>query len=59
MAFRQTVVRRLLKRPELSGSRMPQSNENDPLTYVLRIAGIMIMVFGIVIAGMMTLIHLT
>jgi hypothetical protein len=55
MAFRQKFVRRLLGRPE---GRAPQGSEGDPLTYALRIGGVMVMVFGIVIAGMMTLFHL-
>lgn len=59
MAFRQSVVRQLIGRlqpskPERVGSA--QSHE-DPLTYVLRISGVMIMVFGVVIAGMVTAFH--
>ena len=56
MAFRQHVVRRILGRPLRPASRVTGDDE-DPLTYVLRIAGVMTMVFGIVIAGMVTLIH--
>nr|WP_047166754.1 hypothetical protein [Sphingomonas sp. Y57] len=56
MAFRQAAVRRLLGRP----AGPPSSNdEDDALTYILRIAGVMIMIFGIVLGGMMTLFHLT
>ncbi len=59
MAFRQTVVRRLLNRPELPRSQLREGDDTeDPLTYILRIAGIMVMVFGIVLGGMMTFIHL-
>jgi hypothetical protein len=54
MAFRQKFVRRRLGRPEGDA----QGSEGDPITYALRIGGIMVMVFGIVIAGMMTLFHL-
>ncbi|MCP5403746.1 MAG: hypothetical protein H6917_15350 [Novosphingobium sp.] len=56
MAFRQTFVRRLIGRPHMSGLSASQSD--DPLTYILRIAGVMIMVFGIVIGGMFTLFNL-
>jgi hypothetical protein len=58
IAFRQTYVRRLIGR---SSSSDPQSEPNpstgDPLTYALRIAGTMMMVFGIAIAGMITLFY--
>ncbi len=58
MAFRQAFVRRLLGRPRRSPSQFGQDNsDEDPLTYILRIAGIMIMVFGIALGGMMTLFH--
>ncbi|MEZ5656277.1 MAG: hypothetical protein R3E04_10410 [Sphingobium sp.] len=53
MAFRQDFVRRLVGRPSRPASSV---NENsDPLTYILRIAGIMIMAFGIAIGGMVTM----
>jgi hypothetical protein len=54
MAFRQTAVRRLLGR----SARRTAEVEEDPLTYVLRISGIMIMVFGIIISGMFAAFHL-
>lgn len=57
MAFRQHVARRLLGKPARPASSR-SDDEEDPLTYVLRIAGVMVMIFGIVIAGMVTLIHL-
>ncbi|WP_395336910.1 hypothetical protein WBP06_20960 [Novosphingobium sp. BL-8H] len=57
MAFRQHVARRILGRPIRPDTRQAPDNE-DPLTYGLRIAGVMIMVFGIVIAGMVTLFNL-
>lgn len=59
MAFRQHVARRILGRslrPAVCQSA--DDEEENPLTYVLRIAGVMVMVFGVVIAGMVTLIHL-
>jgi hypothetical protein len=61
MAFRQAAVRRLIGRPVRppSRSRDQSDNEDEPLTYVLRIAGVMIMIFGIVIAGMVTLLNLS
>ena len=53
MAFRQDFVRRLVGRPPRPAASV---NENsDPLTYILRIAGIMIMAFGIAIGGMVTM----
>ena len=56
MAFRQDFVRRLVGRSPRPASSV---NENsDPLTYILRIAGIMIMVFGIAIGGMVTMFSL-
>ncbi len=58
MAFRQGTVRRILGRNRAPGGRGARpSGDEDPLTYILRIAGVMIMVFGVVIAGMMTLFH--
>lgn len=57
MAFRQTFVRRLIGRP---ASQIRHGNgDQGPLTYVLRIAGVMIMAFGIAIGGMVTLFNLT
>lgn len=56
LAFRQSFVRRLLGRPRNDArSRDGGAEEDDPLTYVLRIAGVMVMTFGVVIAGMVTL----
>lgn len=56
MAFRQASVRRMLGRP-LRPQRQGDDDE-DPLTYGLRIAGVMIMIFGIVIGGMVTLVSM-
>jgi len=36
-----------------------QDDNEDPLTYILRISGVMLMIFGIVIGGMVTLVNLT
>ena len=59
MAFRQAAVRRFLGRPIRPRGPLRESNDNeDPLTYVLRIAGVMIMIFGIVIGAMVTLVNL-
>lgn len=56
MAFRQGFVRNLFG---LDGNRVagppPADAEPDPLTYVLRISGVMIMVFGIALGLMVTL----
>jgi hypothetical protein len=54
MAFRQVAVRRLLGRPAPLKSA---GEDDDPLAYALRIAGVMIMTFGIVIGGMVTIVH--
>ena len=54
MAFRQSFVRRIFgwsPAPDAAGSA-------DPVTYVLRIAGTMIMVFGFALAMMETLFSL-
>lgn len=55
MAFRQAGVRRMFgwtAAPREAGSA-------DPVTYALRIAGVMIMVFGFVLGMMVTLFSLT
>ena len=53
MAFKPTAFRRIA-RMSPSPSR---DGSTDALTYVLRIAGVMIMMFGIVLAGMFTLVY--
>lgn len=58
MAFRQPAFRRFIGRPQPPPSRTGSQGDEDPLTYVLRISGVMVMVFGIVLAGMVTLVHL-
>lgn len=55
MAFRQAKVRRLLGRP--AAPRLA-GDDDDPLAYALRISGVMIMAFGIVIGAMFTVFHL-
>lgn len=55
LAFRQAWVRKLLGRP--APARLASEDE-DPLAYVLRIAGVMVMAFGVIIAGMFTAFHL-
>ncbi|MBN9504877.1 MAG: hypothetical protein J0I69_02530 [Altererythrobacter sp.] len=53
MAFRQRFVRELFG---LGASRPTDSHADpDPLTYVLRIAGMMILVFGLALGLMVTL----
>lgn len=60
MAFRQTAVRRLIGRPLRPPSRSSEgAGHDDPLTYVLRISGVMIMVFGAAISIMITLFHMS
>lgn len=56
MAFRQNLARRILGRPAQPASLKGEDDE-DPLTYILRIAGVMVMIFGIAIGGMVTLFH--
>ena len=60
MAFRQALVRRTwrkLRPPPIS--RAPSyAPEDDPVRYMLLIAGIMVMMFGITIACMATVFHL-
>ncbi|AZI36327.1 hypothetical protein NT2_12_01350 [Caenibius tardaugens NBRC 16725] len=59
MAFRQVSFRRAIGRPKSPARRLRGGNEDeDPLTYILRIAGVMLMVFGIAIGGMLTLFNL-
>ncbi|MEO5587686.1 MAG: hypothetical protein ABIQ81_08345 [Novosphingobium sp.] len=55
LAFRQAAVRRLLSRP--APPRSP-GEDQDPWAYALRISGVMIMAFGIIIAGMIATFHL-
>lgn len=52
MAFRQDTIRVVLRRPLRPTQFAEDGGEEDAMTYVLRIAGVMIMVFGIAIAGM-------
>lgn len=59
MAFCQPAVRRLIGRPQPPVPPIAGESGADPLTYVLRIAGVMVMVFGVVIAGMITLFNLS
>jgi hypothetical protein len=61
LAFRQENVRRwwasIRRRP--TGSLMRPLTNEDPAYYVLRIAGVMISAFGIVISLLFTLAHFT
>src|SRR3546814_7392164 len=53
MAFRQKFVRKLFRRARHSTEDIPRlPPHEDPVRYALLISGIMVMVFGIVIAGM-------
>ncbi len=59
MAFRQSLVRRLIGQPmSPTSSTAAQNGEADPITYILRISGTMVMVFGLAIGGMVTLFNL-
>lgn len=55
LAFRQTWVRQLLGRP---AAPRRAGQDEDALAYALRIGGVMIMAFGVIIAGMFTAFHL-
>ena len=55
-AFRQAFVRRIFGRPPATADKT--SGDEDPLTYILRIAGVMTMAFGVAIGGMVTLVNL-
>ena len=54
MAFRQAGVRRMFGWSAAPG----EGGSADPATYALRIAGVMIMVFGFVLGMMVTLFSL-
>ncbi|MFA7585295.1 MAG: hypothetical protein WCY11_03740 [Novosphingobium sp.] len=56
MAFRQQRARKLLGLPR-APDRLPddRGHGQDPVTYALRIGGVMAMVFGIALAGLITL----
>ena len=59
MAFRQAFVRRLIGRPPPPAPTVVAANsDEEPITYILRITGVMVMVFGIAIGGMVTLFSL-
>jgi len=58
MAFRQSVVRRLIGRPPVPPADGGRPEGSDPVTYILRISGTMVMVFGLAIGGMVTLFNL-
>lgn len=58
MAFRQSVVRRLIGRPPAGKSASIGGSGGDPITYILRISGTMVMVFAVAIGGMVTLFNL-
>lgn len=58
MAFRQEFTRRLwskLRHQDQAGAQLAPLTEDDPARYVLRIAGMMILAFGIVISLLFTL----
>lgn len=54
LAFGQGWVRQRLGRP--AAPRLPGEDE-DALAYALRIGGVMIMAFGVIVAGMFTAFH--
>jgi uncharacterized membrane protein YidH (DUF202 family) len=53
LAFRQGTIRRHHRRP-VRPRDQEQNDGGDPMTYIMRIAGVMMMVFGTVIAAMVT-----
>ncbi len=58
MAFRQSFVRRLIGRSPHPPKIVTANSDEEPITYILRIAGVMVMIFGITIGGMVTLFSL-
>jgi hypothetical protein len=58
MAFRQSFVRRLIGRSPPPATIVAANSDEEPITYILRIAGVMVMIFGITIGGMVTLFSL-
>ena len=52
MTFRQSSIRRVLGRPLKPTQFAEDGNREDAMTYILRIAGVMTMAFGVAIAGM-------
>ncbi|WP_422062280.1 hypothetical protein [Sphingopyxis sp.] len=60
LAFRQDFVRRwwaALRQGNISPARVQPLTNDDPARYVLRISGMMILAFGIVIALLFTVAH--
>lgn len=57
MVFRQEFVRRLWNRSDDRHAPRP-TGKDDPITYILRIAGTMLMVFGLAIGSMITMFFL-
>ena len=47
MTFRQSAIRRALNRPLKPTQFAEDGNREDAMTYILRIAGVMIMVLGL------------
>ena len=58
MAFRQAFVRRLLNWPVAAPEDKDDAGGGDPLSYILRLAGVMLMLFGLALGGMFTLFNL-
>ena len=58
MAFRQSIVRRLIGRPPPAATVAGRDSAGDPVTYILRISGTMVMVMGVAVGGMVTLFNL-
>lgn len=60
LAFRQELVRRwwrMLRDEQHSPGELPPLTDDDPVRYVLRISGVMILAFGIVLSLLFTLAH--
>ena len=49
LAFRQDAVRKLWRRNTISRAEI--APDDDPVRYILRIIGVMVMAFGLAIAG--------
>lgn len=59
LAFRQTFVRRLLNRPLAAPEGKDGADSGgDALSYILRLGGVMLLLFGLALGGMFTLFNL-
>lgn len=55
-AFRQAATRRWLERLGVQLGGVDGEGDDNPLTYIFRIAGMMFLAFGVALAGMFILV---